>query len=289
MERAHEAPPYLQVAHIPVCTARDSHPRQGMHRGLPAIVDEIMRSGSAEDIECMRYVLYEEAGTSAVRFPNGIRDCDEMGSPRPDRRGMRLADFVSHPNSIMAGLTEAHIAALRLYTTAAFRALNEPLRDRKRVDPHPFPVTIACIAEGIKRLRAVSAGAKSGDDVGRRKLRRGGTAKAETTELWRGLKDVTLDPEFELHGGTEFAPMSTTTSLSVALCYSASTNAAVLLRLLTTSFMQRGADLSYLSAFPDEAEVLFPPLTFLQVEASYEVDVGGQRWTVVDAVPHLGS
>ena len=38
----------------------------------------------------------------------------------------------------------------------------------------------------------------------------------------------------------------------------------VLLRLTTASFMDFGADLAYLSCFPEEGEVLFPPLTYLK-------------------------
>ena len=64
-------------------------------------------------------------------------------------------------------------------------------------------------------------------------------------------------------GGTELAPMSTTSDLSVAMRYSASST-DVLLRLITESFMQRGPDICFLSAFPGEAEFLFPPLTYLQ-------------------------
>ena len=51
--------------------------------------------------------------------------------------------------------------------------------------------------------------------------------------------------------------MSTTNDLSVAVRYSAS-RSSVLLRMVTKSFIERGADISYLSAFPGEAEVLFP-------------------------------
>ena len=42
-------------------------------------------------------------------------------------------------------------------TTAAYRALNDPLRDLERTDPHPFPVTIAFLREAIGKLRAVGA------------------------------------------------------------------------------------------------------------------------------------
>ena len=40
--------------------------------------------------------------------------------------------------------------------------------------------------------------------------------------------------------------------------YSASKD-ALILRLNTSSFMERGADISFLSAFPTEKEVLYTP------------------------------
>lgn len=49
--------------------------------------------------------------------------------------------------------------------------------------------------------------------------------------------------------------MSTTTDLSIAVAYSISSR-SLLLKLRTNSFMGRGADLTYLSAFPGESEIL---------------------------------
>lgn len=72
--------------------------------------------------------------------------------------------------------------------------------------------------------------------------------------LYRGLRDVRVPDEFMRRGGSELGMMSTTSDLSVAMRYCASAN-CVLLRLCTDSFMNRGADISYLSAFPDENEV----------------------------------
>ena len=177
------------------------------------------------------------------------RDCDENGL-RSDRRtasgdGMTLADFVAAPNSREAELEEAHVVALRLYTTRAFLLINIPLRDlgrHERGEAHPLPVTVAFLAEAIRRLRAV--GAKQAN------------ARSPVV-LYRGLANRTAPPAFFKEGGTEYAPMSTTNDLSVAVRYSAS-RSSVLLRMVTKSFIERGADISYLSAFPAEAEVLFP-------------------------------
>ena len=64
--------------------------------------------------------------------------------------------------------------------------------------------------------------------------------------------------------------MSTTTELGVALEYARS-DCSLLLKLRTESFMQRGADLDFLSCFPGEHEVLFPPLTYLKPTKRREV------------------
>eukprot|EP00962_Isochrysis_galbana_P026866 scaffold8381_cov51-Isochrysis_galbana.AAC.1 len=86
---------------------------------------------------------------------------------------MRLADFARLPVARRGMLEEAHVVALRLYSTSAFVVLNLPMRNLKmRTDsrgfrvpreppqlaaPHPLPVTMAFIYEGLKRLRAVNA------------------------------------------------------------------------------------------------------------------------------------
>ena len=45
---------------------------------------------------------------------------------------------------------------------------------------------------------------------------------------------------------------------------------ALVFKVRSTSFMDRGADLTFLSAFPAEQEFLFPPLTFLEPTGDVE-------------------
>jgi hypothetical protein len=248
--------------------------------GIEAIVSEFERHGSESDRECVDYVLRRRAGSSDIVYSNGHlkRDCDPSGrifSSRltPDGQGMAFQDFVSHERSRIAQLQEAHVLALRLYTTAAYRSLNSPLRDtRADRGPHPFPMTINYLREGICQLRAASAQLDTN----------GGT---DVLDLWRGLKDLHAGDEFQRSGGTELAPMSTTTDLKVAIAYSIS-RSSLLLKLRTTSFMGRGANLSYLSAFPGEAEILFPPLTYLRPTGrKLEVTCHGVKFTVLEVEP----
>ena len=93
--------------------------------------------------------------------------------------------------------------------------------------------------------------------------------------------------EFKQRGGTELAPMSTTSSLKIAMQYSASEK-ALLLRVKTKNFMARGPQISFLSAFPAEEEYLFPPLTYLQpIGEPRELRVDDAQYTVLELEPTI--
>ena len=135
--------------------------------------------------------------------------------------------------------------------------------------PHPLPVTIAYIADGIKKLRAVQ--------------------NDRPKTLWRGMKNLRVGDEFmELRrGGTELAPMSTTTKLSVAAHYGLS-GGTLLFKIKVDNVLQIGANLEFLTAFPGEAEVCFPPLTYLQPRgAPQELRVDDATFMVVDVEPTM--
>ena len=107
--------------------------------------------------------------------------------------------------------------------------------------------------------------------------------------MFRGMKNLQVASEFLERGGTELATMSTTSDLKVAVMYSLSPK-SLLLKIKTTSFMQRGAEISYLSAFPHEAEFVYPPLTYLRPTGrtmEYEVDDGTMHIVIVEVEPQL--
>ena len=204
---------------------------------------------------------------------------------RADGRGLCLADFAAHNEATSSGLSVAEVLALRLYTTAAFRTVNTRLRDavassgglsteRKTPRPHPLPCTVAFLKDGLMKLRNTHV------DRGQ---------ATEAIDLWRGLKDMTLSDAFVSAGGTEVAPMSTTKDWKVALGYSRS-RAPLVFKIRSNCFANRGADISFLSAFPAEQEFLYPPLTFLRPTGwCKEVSLGDEHGTikVVEMEPNL--
>jgi len=152
---------------------------------------------------------------------------------------------------------------------------------KEEMRAHPLPVTVAQIEKAVQQLRKVEGNEETALDA---------------VDLYRGLAGRSVSDDFLAKGGTELAPMSTTRDLKIALQYSASEH-SVILRLRTKGFMGRGADISFLSAFPGEAEVLFPPLTYLgpvrekdedgveQNKPPLVIMVGDAVFTIVDVQP----
>ena len=216
-----------------------------MARGVDGIEEETreFRAGSAEDVaelqDIVDYVINQR--TSEKAYPNGIRD--------QGRNGTRPSYFTTHRIAQEAGLLEAETHSLRIYTTFVYKSLNNPLRDDGRYarrEPVPLPAVSQFAADAIKKLRGLRAGSDERNIV-----------------VWRGMRNLRATEAFMKQGGTELAFMSTTTNPAVAVRYSLSPN-SLLFKIVAPNFMACGAELQWLSAFPGEAEVLFPPLTFLQ-------------------------
>ena len=223
----------------------------------------------AEVRETIDYVLNQR--TSEKAYPNGVRD-EGSGNVKPSY-------FTSHINAQEAHLTEAEVLALRIYTTLVYKDINNPLRDDARYARHvsvPLQLISHLADAAIRKLRALRANLPANEAAG---------------TLWRGMRNVRATTEFMTKGGTELAFMSTTTKLNVAVRYSLSRH-SLLFKIVASNFMVYGADLGWLSAFPGEAEVLFPPLTYLQPTGRTEQvdaeDCDGNRvtFTVVEVTPY---
>ena len=149
----------------------------------------------------------------------------------------------------LGSLAQSQVVALRLYTTLVYMYMNSPLRDDVRYQQGracPLPVTTFHAERGIKKLRALHV-----------------DAAVQEAVLWRGMRSVRVSDGFLSQGGTELAFMSTTRDLGVAVRYSLSAH-SLIFKILVPDFISLGADLQWLSAFPGEAEMLYPPLTYLR-------------------------
>jgi hypothetical protein len=243
--------------------------RCGMN--LEGIKEEISQfeqdSGESEVGRVLEYVV--DSSASDGRFDLG-------------RLSTKLSDFHAHSNSKMAQLTLAEVAALRLYTTSVYQHMNAPLRDQHRYEEGkqcPLAVTTYFACSGIKRLRALNVEAP------------------KNRVLWRGMRNLVLTDDFMAKGGTERGFMSVTTRLELAVRYALSKDqldqTVLLFKIVVSNFVSSGAEIGWLSAFPIEDEVLFPPLTFLKPTGRMDrfvVDSGGNRVhiTVVEVEPHPG-
>ena len=89
----------------------------------------------------------------------------------------------------------------------------------------------------------------------------------------------------------QIAPMSTTSRLRVALDYSESESHALVLQLRVTSFYDCGVSVQFLSAFPEEEERLYPPLTYLKPTGKTErvIIKDGKTCTFVEVEARFGA
>jgi hypothetical protein len=142
-----------------------------------------------------------------------------------------------------------------------------------RERPHPFAATAYFISDAIKKLRAMAA---KRDD-----------AHMEMT-FWRGMRNLQVSMEFMQKGGTEFACLSTSASPEIARKF-ADSECPLVFKFVTQNFMSRGADISWLSVFPGEAETLYPPLTYLRPVRMGKESVGGKQMLVSCVEPQFPS
>ena len=62
----------------------------------------------------------------------------------------------------------------------------------------------------------------------------------------------------------------------------------MILRIKTSSFFERGVGVKWLSAFPAEEEILFPPLTHMEATGALEkFTLKELAWTIVTVKPRL--
>ena len=116
-----------------------------------------------------------------------------------------------------------------------------------------------------------------------KRLRNAHTDKQATRVFWRGMKNVTMSQEFEQRGGgTELACASTSSSLEHAIKFGKSEQ-PFFFKIESKDAISRGADIAFLSVFPKESEVLYPPLTYWRLVSVGEEQLG-DLWATVAVV-----
>ena len=217
------------------------------------------------------------AGVALIRaeFHGPAADHDDRRRFR-DIGGLALARFCTKGEALQAGLTTAHVLALRLYTTNSFRQINTPFRRGcAAAMPHPFAATAFYVYDGIKRLRKVLADAPGA---------------GEPCTFWRGMSGARVTQEFmeqfTRKGGTDMAPGSASNDRAVAERFAKwdddEVSDAVLLKVEAADHTCCGADLAWLSVYAGEREVLFPPLTYLEYVSHEQLRPGR---TIITARP----
>ena len=235
------------------------------------------------DYEGVTYRLRDEydyvVGTARVKAgcTPGTRDAahdgwtlhrfmSEVNQHISSRRALRLAYLTERPEE-HAYLSEEEVIAVRLYTGPSYIVINDFLRQisalkgtlRQALATHPahtFAATVSHLCSAIRKLAAVA------------------TTEEATRTLYRGVRGE-LERSFFSRDrlgmvvATEAAFMSTSTDRATPLHYmSAEKNVLWRLRASRESDdgYHYGADVSMLSQFAVEEEVLFPPCTMLIVK-----------------------
>jgi len=182
-----------------------------------------------------KYVLYETS--SEKQYPDGVRD--------KGRVGKSIDDFMKMPQSKKTKMNKPEAASLRFYSSPSFPAVTIPLRDPDRETQHPLAALTYCIFTAIRKQLALGAEDQA--------------AAVEERIFWRGFSDMQISEDFKKHGGTEFAPMSTSTDPAVAVGYAvrkSQTNGALLMRIVTKNNLQRGILVFSCSPYPPDLSIL---------------------------------
>lgn len=233
-----------------------------------SIMYEFNTFGKAEDKENLKHIL---EGTYRK----------EWG--RSEAKSVKIEALLATDAAKTAHLKYHHILALRLYTTSSFSCVNEPLREDPIPNPHPFAATTLFIQEGIKKLRVIDA-----------KMAK--TSAANVTKIfWRGMHGRSLPAAFMKEGGAELACMSTTADFQIAVKFAegdrrqrvGAGDNPMIFKYVTETSLVRGADISFLSVYPEEKEVLYPPLTYLQPISMSTLTIKGMEVAIIEVKPQL--
>ncbi|KAK3271455.1 hypothetical protein CYMTET_20194 [Cymbomonas tetramitiformis] len=242
--------------------------------GTPSVVPSLEENMRREHFACADSVIEFTTGNYGITTtpklewefvvtpqPGRQYPCETVHAQHP-RRMAPLDSFLKVMETINTQLTAAghatllreEVIALRLYTGPMFAKYNPLLRQvlsGAEFTGNRYVNTIIAINSGILKLSKIQKAVK----------------------VFRGLSGGLLPEEFwhpnahGVKGGVEMAFMSTTTSEEVALQYADSSDErkAAFVFEVQMGMVDRGADISPFSQYPHEKEIVFAPLTGMEV------------------------
>ena len=134
-------------------------------------------------------------------------------------------------------------------------------------------MTVAHIQDGIKKLRQHSPFCRTGQ---------------QTETLYRGYANMGLDSSLGKRGGTEYGVMSVTKDIATATQFALS-RGCIVMKIKVSDALSYGADITWLSCYPEQREVVYPPLTFLKPTTGIikMYDVGDASFAVMEIEPRI--
>ena len=208
------------------------------------------------------YVTEKAVGEAEGRGHDASK---ERVSKERGHAAWRLKDFVMHPDCRRANLIVEEVLGIRLYTGPMYIHYNN--RTLRRRIKGQFVTTLHAINSAILKL----------------------ARHTPASTVYRGVVGGVLPEQFwkknehGIRGGIELGFMSTTTAKHVAMGFAGSAKERAtagaevcsMVFVIHMGMIDRGASVSFLSQFPAENEILFAPLTGLEVVGSPHPDDGG--------------
>ena len=280
-----------------------------INRPVLSMEREFARDFSWTDWKGVKYFLHEE-----WRYVNGVAETSDNGTPGRrdvDHHGKLPGQFLDAANAFIRGRREsgpeAEVIRSRLPDEFAFLTLDEVLAVRLYSEPAYQPLNdflrqIAHLSGTHRRALVCDLGLTFAATVGHivsviRKLAAAATQEETTRKLYRGVRGELargfwLRDDMGMVCATDTAFMSTSRNRGTPIHYM-SGEANVLWELApreeSDAAYHCGADISMLSQFGAEEEVLFPPCCLLVVnepaEPAAAVEEGGKRFVVVPVQP----
>ena len=219
------------------------------------LIDDAKAHKSANKITALLATAFHNAKESSFDF-----FCNSLSGELALADIEVLVDYF-HAKFAKEKVSRPEVIAVRLYTGPPFVKLNSALRAASGA----FNESMTEHLKGNNYVNSIYAAAS-----GLRKISYL-TSIPKNRKVYRGMAGYKLPSKFEQtregggRGGVEFAFMSTTTKLEVAVSYIPDGKALPMLFEFQVGDVDRGSSISFLSQYPGEEEILIPPLSFLEI------------------------